>query len=158
MDTLAGTDLVGAVVIYRGSLTASFNTRCVVVAYDEWRGTYTLDPIICVGPARRRMSQVHRMSFLCDGGSFPVCQCGHAVTHRLPEPVCGRCECPDHHGRPIPTEPVPDTGGLTDIELWERVRTGDEQVVRDDAGHPVAVVIPYGRYVTDRAAAQFHGV
>lgn len=154
MTELAGTDLIGHVVIYRGSLPASYNTRCIVVAYDEWRGTYTLDPIICVGPTRRRMDQVHRMSFLCEGRTFPVCKCGHAVTHQLPTPVCGRCDCPDHRDRLA----VAETGGLSDSDLFDKLATGHEQIIRDEHGHPYAVVVPYDQYLTDRAAAAFHGV
>lgn len=159
MPQLIGTELIGHLVTYRGTQREYYGVNCVVVAYDELRGRYTLDPIKAFGPRSARISNVRRTSFFSLGRTEPVCRCGHAVLHRLPEPVCGRCNCPDHRDRnakPYQPDPTPDTGELSDTELFDRVRTGTETVLYDATGTPVTVTIPFADYLAQRAHAAFH--
>lgn len=162
MTQLIGTELVGHVVTYRGTQRDYYGANCVVVAYDELRGRYTLDPVQAFGPRSKRISNVRRTSFFSLGRTEPVCRCGHAVLHRLPEPVCGRCNCPDHRDRNAqPYTPEPATAvdaELTDTELFERVRTGTETVLYDATGTPLTVTVPFADYLAQRAAAAFHRV
>jgi hypothetical protein len=157
MNQPTGADLIGHVVNYHGSMTDYYQVDCIVVAYDDFRGRYTLDPVRAIGPRSRRLTQVHRTSFFRQHKSpFPVCECGHAVTHRLPEPVCGRCNCPDHRGRTTADKTVAVDGQLSDTELFDKVRTGTETVLYDEHGTPVTVTIPFADYLAQRATAAFH--
>lgn len=44
---------------------------------------------------------------------------------------------------------------LADDELFARVATGREHIIRDDNGNPVAVLVPYTDYLIQRADAAF---
>lgn len=146
MPDRAGTDLIGHVVTYVGSISAHHRDKCVVTHYDEGWDRYTLDPLNG-GPCVRRISRVRRISFMVTDTVMNVCPCGHAITNNLPRlGECARCSCTTHRAE------------LADDDLFARVATGHEQIIRDDHGNPYAVLVPYDRYLTDRAAAAFHGV
>lgn len=142
MPDLAGTDLIGTLVIYVGAISAHHRDQCVVVGYDEaWNG-YILDPL----HGGRRIPRVRRVSFIKTDTVLDICECGHAITQYTQNGQCGRCQCATHRAE------------LPDDVLFARVATGHEQIVLDDHGTPYAVLVPYDRYLTDRAAAAFHGV
>lgn len=44
---------------------------------------------------------------------------------------------------------------LADDELFARVATGREHIIRDDDDQPVAVIVPYLDYLIQRAEAAF---
>lgn len=145
MPELAGTDLIGTLVIYVGSISAHHRDKCVITGYEEGWDRYVLDPLHG-GPCTRRISRVRRVSFLITDTVMDICACKHAIAEFHQDGRCGRCECTTH--RPE----------LADDALFARVATGHEQIIRDENGAPYAVVVPYDQYLTDRAAAAFHGV
>lgn len=145
MPDLAGTNLIGHVVTYVGSISDHHRDKCVVVSYDEGWDRYTLDPLTG-GPCVRRISRVRRISFMVTDTIMDICPCQHAITGPNPDGRCARCACTTHRAE------------LADDDLFTRVATGHEQIIRDDHGTPYAVLVPYDRYLTDRAAAAFHGV
>ncbi|HWJ10755.1 MAG TPA: hypothetical protein VNS46_15360, partial [Nocardioides sp.] len=62
MERLDGTDLIGRVIIYIGSLSAHHRERCVVVGYDEEWDRYTIEPL--TGTCSRRIQRARRASLV----------------------------------------------------------------------------------------------
>lgn len=154
--TADGPALIGQVVRYSGSVAILRGARCVVVDYKERRGRYVIEPL-AVRPDLRhhRLDDVRRTSIMCTGDTRPVCPCGHFVRHNLPDVQrCIRCECTTHRDRLA----IADDGALTDEELFRKVATGHETIIRDHTGRPVSVVVPFDAYMEARTAAAFHRV